>query len=75
LLLYHSHESRPEVIVARHMDINVLGMALVTNMVEQDSNSSMAAATGGRQAVIPNHKEVIQVASEAANDMRVRSGF
>ena len=72
----------PEIIVARHSDIRVLALSLVTNNAilgpgprgdgvdvgEMNELDALAAIQEGKA----NHQEVLEAGSEAATDMQVR---
>ncbi|CAG8775544.1 13780_t:CDS:1, partial [Acaulospora colombiana] len=63
----------PEIVVARHSGIRVLGLSLITNMVVIGNAKSANPAT--RNAYVTdeppvNHEEVIAVGEKRASDMR-----
>ena len=69
----------PEVVVARHMHVNVLAISLVTNKVSMDSGANAAEILNGvdRKQMdvfnrpVPNHDEVVAAANAAARDINM----
>lgn len=72
----------PEIVVARHCEIRVVAMSLVTNcavmeagprgdsiLVEQTKDEDLHTVM---ETGIANHKEVLEAGNEAAKDMQVR---
>ena len=53
----------PEVIVARHSGLRVLGLALITNNVITTENENLGIAH-------PSHEEVLQTSAKRSKDMQ-----
>ena len=66
----------PEVIVARHCNIKVLGLSLVTNMVVMNRDPRSDPDAPSQEKLVEeraaNHEEVLAAANSRAKDLQVR---
>lgn len=61
----------PEVIVARHCDMRVLALSLITNIgVSERPIGAMDESQKSLNEGMANHKEVMEAANEASNDVQ-----
>lgn len=61
----------PEIIVARHSNLRVLAISLVTNAVVTDPTPKASAGNVDLAKGIANHEEVIEAARLAGDDLRL----